>query len=139
MLGRKRQISDRHQGESVMPSMKNTRSCFALNVISRHFSVTMLRRHNSRKRNSISNSKSSRKRKNGMCLNDRLSGERKCPSELSMTVMGKLILQNSKTLPERSESVLRYTVYFTEDFSAIAAPCTRIITIISQSWTPKTK
>ena len=75
---------------------------------------------------------------NGMTLNDdRLSGERECHSELSVAIMGKLIPRNSKTLPKRSESVLRYTAYFTEDFSVIAAPCTRIITIISQSWTPK--
>ena len=73
-----------------------------------------------------------------MTLNDdRLSGERKSPSEPSVTVMGKPIPRNSKTLPKRSESVLRYTAYFTEDFSVIAAPCTRIITNNSQSWTPR--
>ena len=76
---------------------------------------------------------------NGMTLNDdRLSGEREHHSELSVAIMGKLIPRNSKTLPKRSESVLRYTAYFTEDFSVIAAPCTRIITNSSQSWTPKT-
>ena len=75
----------------------------------------------------------------GMTLNDgRLSDEREHHSELSVAIMGKLIPRNSKTLPKRSESVLRYTAYFTEDFSVIAAPCTRIITNSSQSWTPKT-
>jgi len=82
---------------------------------------------------------SGRKERSGMTLNDdRLSGERRSPSEPLVTVMGKLIPRNSKTLPERLESVLRYTAYFTEDFSVIAAPCTRIITNSSQSWTPKT-
>jgi len=47
------------------------------------------------------------------------------------------IPRSSKTLPERLESVLRYSAYFTEDFSVIAAPCTRIITNNSQSWTPR--
>ena len=40
-----------------------------------------------------------------------------------------------KTLPEHLENVLRYTAYCTEDFSAIAAPCTKIITLSVQSWT----
>ena len=80
----------------------------------------------------------SRKERSGMTLNDdRLSDERECHSELSVAIMGKLIPRNSKTLPKRSESVLRYTAYFTEDFSVIAAPCTRIITNNSQSWTPR--
>jgi len=81
----------------------------------------------------------SRRKERKMTLNDdRLSGERKSPSELSVTVMGKLIPRNSKTLSERLESVLRYTAYYTEDFFVIAAPCTRIITNSSQSLTPKT-
>jgi len=40
-----------------------------------------------------------------------------------------------QTLPERSESVLRYTVYCTGDIAFVAAPCTRIITVIVQGWT----
>lgn len=44
------------------------------------------------------------------------------------------IPRNSKTLPERLESVLRYTVYFTKDYSVIVAHCTRIITIIQIYW-----
>ena len=64
-----------------------------------------------------------------------LSDERKCPSELSMTVMGKNYTLKLQTLPERSESVLRYTAYCTGDIVFVAAPCTRIITITVQDWT----
>ena len=42
-------------------------------------------------------------------MNDnKLSAERNSPSELSMTVMGKVVLLKPQTLPERSESVMRH-------------------------------
>ena len=41
-------------------------------------------------------------------MNDnKLSAERNSPSELSMTVMGKVVLLKPQTLPERSEILLR--------------------------------
>ena len=52
-----------------------------------------------------------------------------------MTVMGKVVLLKPQTLPERSESVMRHKAYCTEEKCDIAAPFTRIITIISICWT----
>ena len=79
----------------------------------------------------------SKRKEIGMTLNnDRLSGERKRPSEPSVTVMGKVVLMKLQTLPERSESVFRHKTYCTEENTFIAAPCTKIITISHQRWTP---
>ena len=70
-------------------------------------------------------------------MNDnKLSAERNSPSEPSVTVMGKVILLKMQTLPERSESVLRHKAHCTEEKCDIAAPCTIIITISPQCWTP---
>ena len=56
-------------------------------------------------------------------MNDnKLSAERNSPSELSMTVMGKVVLLKPQTLPERSESVMRHKAYCTEEKCDIAAP-----------------
>ena len=61
-------------------------------------------------------------------MNDnKLSAERNSTSELSMTVMGKVVLLKPQTLPERSESVMRHKAYCTEEKCDIAAPFTRII------------
>ncbi|MBP3793684.1 MAG: hypothetical protein ILA24_06555 [Ruminococcus sp.] len=70
-------------------------------------------------------------------MNDnKLSAERNSPSEPSVTVMEKVILLKLQTLPERSEGVMRNTSYCTEDYSFVAAPCTKIITVSHQRWTP---
>lgn len=57
-------------------------------------------------------------------------------SDPSVAVMGKAVLLKLQTLPERSESVLRHTVYCTGDYYSVAAPCTKIITVSAKSWTP---
>jgi hypothetical protein len=48
---------------------------------------------------------------------------------------GDTYAMKQQTPPECSESVLRYTAYCTGDIIFVAAPCTRIITVIVQGWT----